>query len=99
MATRRNRNQRSRRNRNQRNRNQSQRNRRGGAEDYELNVRNCQRYYHPTNPSFCTSKAPGGDATAAQGINYPGIANQMRGAVPTVKMGRNKGEPVPKGYY
>lgn len=97
MATRRNRNQCSQRNRNQRNR--SKINRRGGAQDYALNVRNCQRYYHVTNPSFCTSKAPGGDATAAEGINYPGIENQMRGEVPTVKMGRNQGKPVPKGYY
>lgn len=93
MATRRNRNQRRSR------KNRSQRNRRGGAQDYELNLRNCQRYYHPTNQSFCTSKAPGGDAIAAEGINYPGIANQMRGEVPTIRMGRNQGKPVPKGYY
>lgn len=92
MATRRNRNQRKQSRKNQRNR-------RGGAQDYELNVRNCQRYYHPTNPSFCTSRAPGGDATAAEGINYPGITNQMRGEVPTIRIGRKQGTPVPKGYY
>lgn len=97
MATRRNRNQRSQRNRNQKNR--SQRNRRGGEYDnYELNLRNCKRYYHVTDPSFCTSKAPGGDATAAEAINYPGIENQMRGEKPTVRIGRNKGMRLLKGY-
>jgi hypothetical protein len=52
---------------------------RGGADDYELNVRNCTRYWKRGDENWCRKYA---------GVtNFPGLVNSMgfNRAVPTSK--------------
>jgi|LauGreDrversion4_2_1035121.scaffolds.fasta_scaffold59687_6 hypothetical protein len=59
---------------------------RGGASDYEQNVKNCKNYWENGNEGFCRTYA---------GItNYPGLAKKMMGVKPTSR----KNGSVPDKY-
>jgi len=52
--------------------------RRGGNHNYTLNLRNCQRYYHPWPSRKCTEAMPESSYPRYQIIDYPGITGLYR---------------------
>ena len=52
--------------------------RRGGNRDYSLNLRNCQRYYHPWPSRKCTDAMPESSSPSYQILDYSGLKSMFR---------------------